>query len=30
MQKFTLHLTNGSKVDVTRGYYYIFRDKLGI
>ena len=30
MQKFILHLTNGSKVDVTRGYYYIFRDKLGI
>ena len=30
MQKFILHLTNGSKVDVTRGYYYIFRDRLGI
>lgn len=30
MQKFILHMTSGGKVDVTRGYYYIFRDKLGI
>ena len=30
MQKFILHMTNGSKVDVTRSYYYIFRDRLGI
>ena len=30
MQKFILHMTNGSKVDVTRSYYYIFRDKIGI
>ena len=30
MQKFILHMTNCSKVDVTRSYYYIFRDRLGI
>ncbi|WP_034448489.1 LytTR family DNA-binding domain-containing protein [Butyrivibrio sp. AE2032] len=30
LQKFILHLTNGSKVDVTRSYYYIFRDRIGI
>jgi len=30
MQKFILHMTNGSKVDVTRSYYYIFRDRIGI
>lgn len=30
MQKFILHMKNGSKVDVTRSYYYIFREKLGI
>lgn len=30
MQKFILHMSNGKKVDVTRSYYYIFRDRLGI
>ena len=30
LQKFILHLTNGSKVDVTRSYYYIFRERIGI
>ncbi|SCW26418.1 LytTr DNA-binding domain-containing protein [Ruminococcaceae bacterium YRB3002] len=30
MQKFILHMTSGAKVDVTRSYYYIFRDRLGI
>ncbi len=30
MQKFILHMSNGSKVDVTRNYYYIFRDRIGI
>lgn len=29
-QKFVLTLTDGSKVDVTRTYYNIFRDFLGI
>ena len=30
LQKFILHMANGSKVDVTRSYYYIFRDRIGI
>jgi len=30
MQKFILHMTNGSRVDVTRSYYYIFRERIGI
>ncbi|MCR4767744.1 MAG: LytTR family transcriptional regulator [Saccharofermentans sp.] len=30
IQKFILHMTNGSKVDVTRGYYYMFRERIGI
>lgn len=30
LQKFILHMSNGSKVDVTRSYYYIFREKIGI
>lgn len=30
LQKFILHMTNGSKVDVTRSYYYIFRERIGI
>lgn len=29
-QKFILHMTNGDKVDVTRSYYYIFKEKLGL
>lgn len=29
-QKFILLLSNGTKVDVTRSYYYIFKSKLGI
>ena len=29
-QKFILHMINGDKVDVTRSYYYIFREKLNI
>ena len=29
-QKFILHLTNGDKVDVTRSYYYIFKNRIGI
>lgn len=29
-QKFILTLTDGSKVDVTRTYYYIFREFFGI
>jgi DNA-binding LytR/AlgR family response regulator len=29
-QKFILTLTDGSKVDVTRTYYYIFKDFIGI
>ena len=30
LQKFILHMSNGSKVDVTRSYYYIFRERIGI
>ena len=30
LQKFILHMTCGAKVDVTRSYYYIFRDRIGI
>lgn len=29
-QKFVLHLSNGDRVDVTRSYYYIFKEKIGI
>lgn len=29
-QKFILHMSNGAKVDVTRSYYYIFKDRLNI
>ena len=29
-QKFVVTLNNGSKVDVTRSYYYIFKNKFGI
>ncbi|MCR4796706.1 MULTISPECIES: LytTR family DNA-binding domain-containing protein [Ruminococcus] len=29
-QKFTLTMKNGARVDVTRTYYYIFKDFLGI
>ena len=29
-QKFVLTLTDGSRVDVTRSYYYIFREFFGI
>ena len=29
-QKFILHMINGHKVDVTRTYYYIFKEKLGL
>lgn len=29
-QKFILTLTDGSKVDVTRTYYYVFKEFLGI
>jgi DNA-binding LytR/AlgR family response regulator len=29
-QKFVLTMTDGSKVDVTRSYYYIFKDFIGI
>lgn len=29
-QKFTLTLSDGSSVDVTRSYYYIFKDSFGI
>lgn len=29
-QKFIVLLSNGTKVDVTRSYYYIFKSKLGI
>lgn len=29
-QKFILTMSDGSKVDVTRTYYYIFKDVLGI
>lgn len=28
--KFVLTMQNGKKVDVTRSYYYIFRDSIGI
>ena len=28
--KFVLEMTDGSLVDVTRGYYYSFKEKLGI
>ena len=30
LQKFVLHLADGSRVEVTRTYYYIFKDRLGI
>ena len=30
LQKFILHMTNGDKVDVTRSYYYIFRDRFNL
>ena len=30
LQKFILHLSDGSRVDVTRTYYYIFKERLGI
>lgn len=30
LQKFILHLSNGGRVDVTRSYYYIFRDRMNI
>ena len=30
LQKFILHMSSGSKVDVTRSYYYIFRERIGI
>ncbi len=30
LQKFVLHLSDGSKVDVTRSYYYAFKDAIGI
>ncbi len=29
-QKFVVTLSDGSKVDVTRSYYYIFKNKFGI
>lgn len=29
-QKFILHLTNGEKQYVTRSYYYLFKEKMGI
>lgn len=29
-QKFVVTLNNGSKVDVTKSYYYIFKNKFGI
>lgn len=29
-QKFVVKLSQGSKVDVTRSYYYIFKNKFGI
>ncbi|MBQ4271016.1 MAG: LytTR family transcriptional regulator [Clostridiales bacterium] len=29
-QRFVLHLTSGDRVDVTRSYYYIFKEKIGI
>ena len=30
LQKFILHMANGDKVDVTRSYYYIFRERFNI
>jgi Response regulator of the LytR/AlgR family len=30
LQKFILHMTNGDKVDVTRSYYFIFRDRFNL
>ena len=30
LQKFYLHMANGDTVDVTRSYYYIFKDRLNI
>ncbi len=30
LQKFILHMSNGDKVDVTRSYYYIFKDRFNI
>ena len=30
LQKFILHMANGDKVDVTRSYYYIFKDRFNI
>ena len=29
-QKFILHMQNGARVDVTRSYYYIFKDRFNI
>ncbi len=29
-QKFILHMSNGDKVDVTRTYYYIFKERIGL
>ncbi|MBQ9907854.1 MAG: LytTR family transcriptional regulator [Oscillospiraceae bacterium] len=29
-QKFVLTMSDGARVDVTRSYYYIFKDTLGI
>lgn len=29
-QKFILHMKNGARVDVTRSYYYIFKDRFNI
>ena len=29
-QKYILHMVNGDTVDVTRTYYYIFKEKLGL
>ena len=30
LQKFILHMSNGDKVDVTRSYYYIFKDRFNM
>ncbi len=30
LQKFILHMSNGDKVDVTRSYFYIFKDRFNI
>lgn len=30
LQKFVLHMSDGSKVEVTRSYYYHFKDVFGI